>query len=89
MFFTCFGIWQNKEYETDRKRLTYNENLEFMPFGKSFIFMLFGNYAIWEVTQSFDFNHQQNGFCKASLHQRLRPSFYGSQKRTFDSLSMF
>ena len=38
------------EFEIDRKRLNYNENLKCMPFGKSFIFMPFGNYDIWEVT---------------------------------------
>ena len=32
------------EIEIDRKRLNYNENLKFMPFGKSFHF-----YAIWEL----------------------------------------
>ena len=32
------------EIEIDRKRLNYNENLKFMPFGKSFRF-----YAIWEL----------------------------------------
>ena len=38
------------ELEIDRKRLNYNENSKFKPFGKSFHFMPFGNYAIWEVT---------------------------------------
>ena len=38
------------ELKIDRKRLNYNENLKCMAFGKSFIFMPFGNYAIWEVT---------------------------------------
>ena len=32
------------ELEIDGKRLNYNENLKFMPFGKSFHF-----YAIWEL----------------------------------------
>ena len=32
------------ELDIDRKRLNYNANLKFMPFGKSFHF-----YAIWEV----------------------------------------
>ena len=36
------------ELEIDRKRLNYNDNLKFMPFG---IFMPFGNSAIWEVTE--------------------------------------
>ena len=40
------------EIEIDRNRLNYNENLKFMPFGKSFHFMPFGNYAIWEVTST-------------------------------------
>ena len=35
------------ELDIDRKRLNYNANLKFMPFGKSFHF-----YAIWEVTES-------------------------------------
>ena len=38
------------ELEVDTKRLNYNDNSKFMPFGTSFIFMRFGNYAIWEVT---------------------------------------
>ena len=38
------------ELEIDRKCLNYNENFKFMPFGKKFILMPFGNYAIWEVT---------------------------------------
>ena len=33
-----------KLLEIERKRLNYNENLKFMPFGKSFHF-----YAIWEL----------------------------------------
>ena len=32
------------ELEIDRKRLNYNENLKFMPFGKKF-----HSYAIWEL----------------------------------------
>ena len=38
------------ELEVDTKRLNSNDNLEFMPFGKSFLFMPFRNYTIWEVT---------------------------------------
>ena len=38
------------ELEAHTKRLNYNHNFKFMPFGKWFIFMPFGNYVIWEVT---------------------------------------
>ena len=47
------------ELEIDRKRFNHNENLKFMPFGKKFTFMPFGNYAIWEVTA---FSHQTGNF---------------------------
>ena len=35
----------------DTKRLNCYDNLKFMPFGKSFFFMAFGNYATWELTK--------------------------------------
>ena len=40
------------ELEIHRKRLNYNGYLKCMPIGKSFIFMPFGIYAIWEVTMT-------------------------------------
>ena len=53
------------ELETERKRLTYNENLEFMPFGKSFFF-----YAIWELCHlgSYSFTLLQCNFNNCRAH---------------------
>ena len=43
-------FWQKVDLEVDAKRLNCNDNLKFMPFGISFVFMPFGNNAIREVT---------------------------------------
>ena len=41
------------ELEIDKKCLNYNENLKFITFGKSFFFMPFVIYDIWDVTKCF------------------------------------
>ena len=62
------------EIEIDRKRLNYNENLKFMPFGKSFHF-----YAIWELCHLGSY-HEKTGFkrvfslCTCAITQESKNS---------------